>query len=218
MALPQDTPMLESRNSGNWTHPDNMWRNADSPSPFISCSIDSYTRPVNTNHLPIISIIDLTYIPSKRAERFNYKNIDWKAYREALEINLTEVTDMLANPIEMTCAIKAATDTLFEAINKTTREVVPMIKIMPHTKRWWTKELTILHKSRNRASTEHFRWQGLPDHPSHLQYRETNRELARAIEKAKAEHWQEWINHASSEDIWAIHRYMKANPTDYGCQ
>ena len=40
---------------------------------------------------------------------------------------------MLANPIETTRAIEAATDTLFEAIDKTTREVVLMIKIMPHT-------------------------------------------------------------------------------------
>ena len=53
---------------------------------------------------------------------------------------------------------------------------------------------------------------------SHLQHKEISREFAKEIEKAKAEHWKEWINHASGEDIWAIHRYMKANPTDYGRQ
>ena len=45
-----------------------------------------------------------------------------------------------------------------------------------------------------------------------------NRNFARAIEKAKATHWQEWIDHTGGEDIWAIHRYMKVNPTDYGRQ
>lgn len=45
-----------------------------------------------------------------------------------------------------------------------------------------------------------------------------NRNFARAIEKAKATHWQEWIDHAGGKGIWAIHRYMKANPTDYGRQ
>ena len=215
MALPRDTPTLEAHNSGNWTRPDNVWRNADAPSPFISCNVDPTIRPAITDHLPIVSVLDLTYIPCKRVERYNYKKVDWKAYREALENNLTELATLLSDPIETTRAIETATDLLFEAIDKTTREVVPLIKITPHTKRWWTKELTLLRKSRNRANTEHFRWRGLPDHPSHTQYKVISREFANAIEKAKADHWQEWINHASGEDIWAIHRYMKANPTDY---
>lgn len=73
-------------------------------------------------------------------------------------------------------------------------------------------------KSRNRANTEHFRWCSLPDHPIHQLYKDTSKEFARAIKKAKAEHWQDWIDHVSGEDIWAIHRYMKVNPTDYRCQ
>ena len=32
------------------------------------------------------------------------------------------------------------------------------------------------------------------------------------------EHWKEWIEHVSGDDIWTVHRYMKDNPTDYGCQ
>ena len=38
------------------------------------------------------------------------------------------------------------------------------------------------------------------------------------IKNAKASHWKDWIEHASSADIWAIHKYMKANPTDFGRQ
>jgi len=218
MALPRNIPTLEARNTGNWTRPDNVWRNTDSPSSFISCNVDPSLRPAYTDHLPIISVIDLTYLPCKREERFNYKNVDWKTYNESLEHNLTELVTLLANPILSTRTVELATDLLFDAINKTTREVVPKIKITPHTKRWWTHELTTLRKTRNRANTEHYRWRGLPDHPSHQNYRTTSREFARAVEKAKADHWQDWINHASGEDIWAIHRYMKANPTDYGRQ
>ena len=218
MVLPRNTPTLESRNTGNWTRPDNVWRNADSPSPFISCSVDPDIRPACTDHLPIISVIDLTYIPSKRDERFNYKNVDWKSYREALEINLAEVTTLLSNPIETIHTIESATDLLFNAINETTREVVPLIKITPHTKRWWNKELTSLRKTRNKANAEHYKWRGLPEHPSHRAYKIANTTFVIAIEKAKAEHWQDWINHATGEDIWSIHKYMKANPTDYGRQ
>ena len=218
MALPQDMPTLEACNTGNWTRPDNVWRNADSLSPFISCSIDPKLQPTRSDHLLIISVIDLTYIPNNCEERFNYKNVDWKAYREILKNNLMEVTMLLTMPIKATQTIETATDLLFEAIDKTTREVVPLIKIMPDTKCWWTNELTTLCRARNRASAEHYRWHGLLDHPSHQKYKEENTNFTRAIEKTKANHWKDWINHASSEDIWAIHRYMKVNPTDYGHQ
>ena len=68
MALLHNIPTLEARNSGNWTRPDNIWRNTDSPSSFISCNIDLTICPALTNHLPIVSVIDLTYIPSKRVK------------------------------------------------------------------------------------------------------------------------------------------------------
>lgn len=40
----------------------------------------------------------------------------------------------------------------------------------------------------------------------------------RVIKKAKADHWSKWINHIGGSDIWLVHHYMKANPTDYGKQ
>ena len=43
-----------------------------------------------------------------------------------------------------------------------------------------------------------------------------SKEFVKAIAKAKADHWHDWITHASGEDIWAIHKYMKVNPTGYG--
>ena len=64
MVLPHDIPTLEARNTGNWTCPDNVWRCSDTPSPFISCNVDPSLHPSNTDHLPIISKIDLNYLPS----------------------------------------------------------------------------------------------------------------------------------------------------------
>jgi len=218
MALPHDTPTLEARNTGNWTRPDNVWRNSDSPSPFIACDVDPSLRPGLTDHLPIISVIDLTYIPSKQVERFNFKNVDWDNYNATLERHLMELTAMLANPLDTMEKTERATNLLFEAISDTTREVVPPIKITPHTKRWWNNELTLLRRAKNRASADHYKWHGLPEHPCHANYRTLSREFTRAIERAKADHWREWIKHTSGDDIWAIHRYMKANPMDYGRQ
>ena len=83
---------------------------------------------------------------------------------------------------------------------------------------WWTKELTVIQKARNRISALKYKWRGLPEHPSHEEYRSITKKYARAIEKAKADHWSEWIKHIGGDDIWSIHNYMRANPTDYGKQ
>ena len=218
MALPRNIPMLEARNTGNWTRPDNVWRCSDSPSPFISCNVKPELRPAITDHLPIVSVIDLTYTPCRRPERFNYKTVDWDAYNTRLVTEINETAVALANPIDTIEKLEQATDQLFEAIDRTTREVATPLKITPYTKRWWTKELSSLRTNRNRASAEHYKWRGLPEHPSHAEYRKINADFARAIESTKATHWKEWIEHASGADVWSIHKYMKANPTDYGRQ
>ena len=64
MVLPHNIPTLQAHNTGNWTCPDNVWHYADSPSPFITCKVDLDHQPVNMDHLPIISILNLTYTPT----------------------------------------------------------------------------------------------------------------------------------------------------------
>jgi hypothetical protein len=185
MALLWNIPTLEACNTCNWTHPDNIWRCTNNPSPFISCDINPSLCPTCTDHLPIVLIIDLAYMPSDQPERFNYKTIDWREYKTKLETNLSGNDTLTLNPITTTDKLEHATDMLFKAIDKTTREVASKLKLSPHTKRWWMKELTHLYIGRNRASTTHFKWRGLPDHPCHEEYRVINASFAREIEKAK---------------------------------
>ena len=82
--------------------------------------------------------------------------MDWDAYWTKLEDNITELATALSSPINTLEKLEQATNELFDAINNTTREVAPPIKIMLHTKQWWTNELSSLHIDRNRASAEHY--------------------------------------------------------------
>jgi hypothetical protein len=218
MALPQNIPTLEACNTCNWTCPDNVWGCTNNPSPFISCDINLSLCPTCTDNLPIVSIIDLAYMPSNQPKRFNYKTIDWREYMSKLEINLSRNDVLTLNPITTTDKLEHATDMIFEAIDKTTREVASKLKRSPHMKRWWMKELTHPHIDRNRTSTTHFRWRGLPDHPCHKEYRVINASFTRTTKKAKTNHWKEWIEHITGDNLWAIHRHMKANLANYGQQ
>ena len=140
-------------------------------------------------------------------EQFNYKTVDWDAYNNHLDTEIKGTVAALSNPISTIENLEQATNQLFKAIDRTTREVAALIKITAHMKRWWTKDLSSLCISRNRASAEHYKWRGLPDHPSHIEYRKLNTDFAHAIESAKASHWKDWIEHTSSADVWLIHKY-----------
>ena len=143
--------------------------------------------------------------------------INWDAYWDKLQENLNKVEAELTSPLVVPADLKQAINLLFKAINETMNKVANAIKITPHTKQWWTRELSAICKERNRASRLHFKWQGYHEHASHEAFKNINKSFAKSIEQAKAEHWKEWIEHVSGDDIWTIHRYMKDNPMDYGC-
>jgi hypothetical protein len=114
--------------------------------------------------------------------------------------------------------LEQGTEQLFDAIMMITQEIIPQAKIHPHTKHWWNNELNTLQKAKNHASTAKYRWCGLLTHLSHIEYKLANKTFVKAIEKAKADHWSNWIKHIRGDDIWLIHHYMKATPTNHGKQ
>jgi len=103
-----------------------------------------------------------------------------------------------------------------DSIRSTIESHVPMSKPCPHTKRWWTHDLSTLRRKKNRLATTSHRWRGLPDHPSHQQHQEIRKEYAKLIEKTKKEHWEAWLLNASERDIWTANKYATDPPTDGG--
>ena len=218
MTLPKGIPTLEARHGGRWTRPDNVWRNADSSSTVLSCEVHAELRPSNTDHLPIVTTLDLNYYPSQDTTRFNFRLVDWEVFRKTVQTRIDSSTTLSEISIQTTNEIEDAVDELFQILQDATKEHVPAVKPLPHLKRWWTKELTTKRKERNRASKEHFKWRGLPDHPSHEEYRRVTRTFAKEIDDAKSTHWREWIEQVKGDDVWKVNKYMNASPTDFGCQ
>ena len=168
------------------------------------------------DHLPIISTINLSFNPRADSICFNFQTVKWDKFEEKLQEKITAANETFTDPIDNLVKLESATNALFNIIAETTLETIPKIKITLHMKQWWMKELSTLHSSKNRASKQHFKWCGQPTHTSHEAYKMISKKFAKTIEKAKADHWKEWIEHVSSDDLWSIHRYMKTDPTDYG--
>ena len=69
-----------------------------------------------------------------------------------------------------------------------------------------------LKKHSNQLSHLSHKFRALPDHICHRASKDARNKLANEVFKAKKEHWQEWLEEASGDDIWTAHNYIKTSP------
>jgi hypothetical protein len=96
---------------------------------------------------------------------------NWKVFNEELAARLTDISLPAVNTSEANFqeAVTNLTSTLQDII----RTTVPISKPCPHSKRWWSKELSDLKKIKNKPSNILYKFRALPDHPSHEQHKAT---------------------------------------------
>ncbi|KAG2336383.1 hypothetical protein BDR05DRAFT_840250, partial [Suillus weaverae] len=136
--LPPGIATLEASNMKNQTRPDNIFCSDTLENAFTQCEVKYHLRPVNTDHYPIISTLDLKPDRMHLTPRLNYREADWDIVNEALATRL----DNIGQPAELTTQhqFHAALTALTSAITETV-EHVPKVKPSPYSKRWWSKDL-----------------------------------------------------------------------------
>ena len=212
IALPPDIPTYETVTS-NWTRPDNVWRNENANDPIIICNVDPFIRPPQADHLPIVTELDLS---TQRANAFptrNMREADFKEINKRLQTLLHQRCP--ARKIRNKDELESAVNKLVEAIQEVLEVEVPASKPCPYTKRWWTKELTELKQEQQRLSKLSYRFRGIPNHPVHADYKNAANKLNNRIDETKREHWTDWLENASSQDIYTANKYVNSDPSDY---
>ena len=58
--LPKGQPTLQSSSTGNWTRPDNVFCTDHSMEVFISCGTNPALQGPKTDHVLVLSILELT--------------------------------------------------------------------------------------------------------------------------------------------------------------
>ncbi|KAG2115043.1 hypothetical protein DEU56DRAFT_690882, partial [Suillus clintonianus] len=169
MALPKDKPTLQSTSSGNWTRPDNVFCTAHTLDSFSTCNTAPRRRPPCTDHVPILSTLDLKIPRSSTSTSFNFRDVDWDTFRGCLIRNLANYPDPQVLTTEV--QFQEAATNLSTALKLTIEEKVPKSKPSPHAKRWWTKELTALIAKKDELSDMSYKMRGLADHPVHEEHR-----------------------------------------------
>src|ERR1700720_3484819 len=72
LALPKGIPTLQTP-TGNWTRPDNVWRNNTPDNPIIHCDTVPAICPPLADHMPIITILDLPLPQSSAVTTLNFR-------------------------------------------------------------------------------------------------------------------------------------------------
>lgn len=130
-ALLKDIPTLQSSSTGNWTRPDNMFCTDHSEEILISCMTDPGQRGPKTDHVPILSELDLTVPLAPNAKTRNYREVDWEEFKDYLNEALVRLPPLA--PIileqEFQCMAKNIDLTLHDTVEKHILKTKPC----PHT-------------------------------------------------------------------------------------
>ena len=149
-ALPKGLPMLQSSSTGNWTRPDNIFCSDQSIEALTFCTTDLDQRGPKTDHVPILTHIDLEIPPAPDSDFRNYHKVDWGEFNMHLNDWLSALEPL--NQIETEEEFQRLAHGLDEAIRDTVESCVPKTKPSPHSRRWWSKELTQMKKDSTRLN------------------------------------------------------------------
>ena len=106
-------------------------------------------------------------------------------------------------------------NTLVRLIQEVLAQEVPVTKPSPYTKHWWLKELTKLKREHSKLSKLSYHFRGIPNHPIYAKHKSTTNKLRNRIDETKKEHWTEWLDNATTRDIYTTNKYITSKPSDY---
>ena len=154
LALPGGTPTHQHNVTKKWSRLDQVFISDHSEQILTSCDTRADLQGIMTDHLPIITELDLNIGPATENPITNYREVDWDEFRKVLEVQLSKLP--LPQVIRTQRQLDACCETLTDAIQKTIELQVPISEITPKSKRWWTKELTQLQKQANKLGRQSY--------------------------------------------------------------
>ena len=214
MVLPKDTPTLEACATKNFTRVDNVFCSSELTNTFISCDTYPQWRPQKTDHMPIISELDIEPERITYVGKHNYKATDWEEFRKTLGENLEMAGDTEEITSEGQFTTKVAS--VEEAIKAAIHKHVPLTRLSPYAKRWWSKELDGMKRNKERLARESYRRRALDNDQIHEEFRQARNNYSKAIHDAKTNHWIDWLEAIDEEGVWTVNRMATGGATDGG--
>ena len=142
LALPTGTPMHQHNMTKGWSRLDQVLISEHSDHMLISCDMRTGLQGILTDHLPIVTVLDLEIEPAADTLFTNFREVDWDEFRLALEMWIANLPppERITNQLQL----NSTCEELTAMIQSIIYEQVPVTEITPKSKCWWMKELTTL--------------------------------------------------------------------------
>jgi exonuclease III len=214
LVLPSGIPTHYHNVTKRWSRLDQVFLSEQSANLLIACETRPEARGINTDHLPIVTELDLEAAISKNDAMHNFREIDWEQFRTSLSGRLHALQP--PGPITSQEELDNECSNLTTVIQETIAREVPITELTPKSKRWWTKELSQLRKRANRTGRKAYRLRHDPEHQIHKDHKETSNAYAKAIKYNKQQFWRDWLEKADEPDLWTAQRMVSGPATDGG--
>ena len=214
LALPSGTPTHCHNVTKKWSRLDQVFISEHSVNMLTACDTLTEHMGIKTDHLPILTELNLSVSITEDSPAPNYREVDWEAFRKELGkvLDNTQPAERIDNQrqLDRSCG------NLTKAIQNVIQTQVPVAKISPKTKRWWTKELTQLRRHAEKLGRQAYRQRACLDHVIHAERKEAAKKYAKVLQHTKRQHWRDWLEKADEPDIWTANRIISAPATDGG--
>ena len=117
MALPKGIPTLKHMVTNLYSRTDNVWCSETLLNRVLHCDVDGYLQPPCTDHLPIVTTIDIPQEQLNSTPSPNFRMADWDLFWEHLQENLTNIP--LPTLIDTSEQLQQAAENLMSAYQTT---------------------------------------------------------------------------------------------------
>ncbi len=131
--------------------------------------MDPRLQGPGTDHVPILTLVELPVDTAPVVPSCDFRMTDWGEFREELESQLGELP--LPGILTEKTSLFSVIDCLTEAIPVAICAKVPITQLLPHSKCWWNKELSMLKRQKNQLSNASYKYHTISDHPTHEEHR-----------------------------------------------
>jgi ribonuclease HI len=214
MVLPSGTPTHLHNVSKRWSRLDNVFMSDHSLDMLISCDTMPEQRGICTDHLPVLTKLVLTAPVTPARIMHNFREVDWEQFRRTIGAKLMQLgpPSIINTQTQLDRACAELTNIIQDAIGTD----VPSTEICAKTKRWWTKELTLLRKEAKKLGRESYKHKDKPFHYIHAAHTDANKLYHRTLKTTKLQHWRDWLEKAEDPDIWTVQKLLAAPASDGG--
>jgi len=182
---------------------DLVWGNNEAKNRIIKCQIAEKNDHAS-DHLPIETIIATQIEQSQLLPSYNYAKTNWQELNDELKVNLSELSTASEN-ITTHAKVDKYAEQLVEAIKRAIQKTTPRKRPSPHSKRWWTIQLTRRRREANKLRNMYKRTKNEADRAA---WRVKANEYTREIAQAKENHWKEYVSTADGKSIFKIKDYV----------